>query len=176
MALTLYDAVIPSYFQMLGAVAGLIDKAEAFCTEKNIPAEDIIGCRLIEDMHPFNYQVKSTAVHSLGAIEGVRTGAFQPDSTIPPSSFADLKARVQQAIEGLSQVSVEELEAAADKPVIFSIPGRFERHFTGQSFLLSFSQPNFYFHAATAYDVLRHKGVNIGKVDYLGALRITKSA
>ena len=94
MAFSLYAATIPSYQQVLGAVSGLIGTAEAFCAEKGIPPEDIIKARLAEDMLPFAYQVKSTAVHSLGAIEGVRRGVFSPDMTPPPESFAALKARI----------------------------------------------------------------------------------
>src|SRR3981081_3443617 len=81
MAFPLYAATIPSYQQILGAVSGLLDAAEAFCAEKGIAPADIIKARLAEDMLPFAYQVKSTAVHSLGAIEGVRRGVFSPDMT-----------------------------------------------------------------------------------------------
>src|ERR1700682_2461638 len=96
MAFSLYAATIPSYQQILGAVSGLLDAAEAFCAEKGIAPEDIIKARLAEDMLPFAYQVKSTAVHSLGAIEGVRRGVFAPDMTPPPESFAALKARIAE--------------------------------------------------------------------------------
>ena len=76
MAFSLYAATIPSYQQILGAISGLLDAAEAFCAEKGIAPEDIIKTRLAEDMLPFAYQVKSTAVHSLCAIEGVHRGVF----------------------------------------------------------------------------------------------------
>ena len=76
MAFSLYAATVPSYRQILGAVSGLLGTAEAFSTEKGIAPDDIIQARLAEDMLPFAYQVKSTAVHSLGAIEGVRSGVF----------------------------------------------------------------------------------------------------
>ena len=80
MAFSLYDATIPAYRQTLGAVAGLLVTAEALCAEKQLAPEDIIAARLAEDMLPFAYQVKSTVVHSLGSIEGVRRGA-RPRST-----------------------------------------------------------------------------------------------
>jgi uncharacterized protein len=98
MAFSLYAATIPSYIQILGAVAGLIDKAEAFCTEKGLMPQDIIQARLAADMQPFAYQVKSTVVHSLGAIEGVRKEVFSPDMTTLPQDFAALKARIIEAI------------------------------------------------------------------------------
>jgi len=86
MALSLYAATIPTYLQILGSVNGLIDKAEAFCAETGIAPGEIIGARLFEDMHPFAYQVKSTAVHSIGAIEGLRGGSFSPDRTPRPTA------------------------------------------------------------------------------------------
>src|SRR5580704_15842238 len=94
MAFSLYAATVPSYRQILGAVAGQLGTAETFCAEKGIAPHDIIQARLAEDMQPFAYQVKSTAVHSLGAIEGVRRGVFSPDTTRPPENFAALKTRV----------------------------------------------------------------------------------
>ena len=104
MAFSLYAATIPSYQQVLGAVSGLIGTAEAFCAEKGIAPEDIIKARLAEDMLPFAYQVKSTAVHSLGAIEGVRRGVFSPDMTPPPESFAALKARIADTLAALEVI------------------------------------------------------------------------
>src|ERR1700728_4290721 len=99
MAFSLYAATIPSYLQILGSVAGLLDKAQSYCAEKGIAPKDLIEARLAEDMNPFAYQVKSTAVHSLGAIEGVRRGVFSPDQTVPPDSFEALKARIKGTTE-----------------------------------------------------------------------------
>src|SRR5262249_28913549 len=91
MAFSLYAATIPSYQQTLGAIAGLLVTAEKFCAEKQLAPQEIIDARLAEDMLPFAYQVKSTAVHSLGSIEGVRRGVFSPDMTPPPQTFTALK-------------------------------------------------------------------------------------
>ena len=95
MSFSLYAATVPSYQQILSAIAALLGKAEKFCAERGIAAHDIIHARLADDMQPFAYQVKSTAVHSLGAIEGVRKGAFSPDTTPPPDTFAALSARIK---------------------------------------------------------------------------------
>src|SRR3989449_1101760 len=111
MAFSLYAATIPSYQQVLGAVSGLLGTAEAFCAEKGIAPEDIIKARLVEDMLPFAYQVKSTAVHSLGAIEGVRRGVFSPDMTPPPESFAALKTRIADARATLEVIEPAEVDA-----------------------------------------------------------------
>jgi hypothetical protein len=173
MAFSLYAATVPSYLQTLGAVAGLIDKAESFCAEKRLAPRELIQARLAEDMLPFAYQVKSTAVHSLGAIEGLRRGVFSPDMTPPPEEFATLRSRITATVSSLEQIDPAEVEGFAGREMRFSFG---ERHidFTGGSFLVSFSLPNFYFHAATAYDILRWKGVTLGKRDFMGRVRSKK--
>jgi hypothetical protein len=170
MSLSLYAATVPSYQQILEAVAGLLAKAEAFCTEKAIAPRDIIEARLAGDMQPFSYQVKSTAVHSLGAIEGIRRGVFSPDTTPPPETFSALKARIAETLAALEAVEKAEVDSFVGRDMRFSFG---DRHvdYAAENFLLSFSQPNFYFHAATAYDILRWKGVPIGKRDFLGRTR-----
>ena len=170
MSFSLYAATVPSYRQILGAVADLLGKAEAFCAEKGVAPREIIEARLAPDMLPFAYQVKSTAVHSLGAIEGVRRGVFSPDTTTPPDSFAALAARIAQAIGVLEAIEPAEVDGFVGRDMRFSFG---ERHidFTAENFLLSFSQPNFYFHAATTYDILRWKGLAIGKRDFMGRTR-----
>jgi hypothetical protein len=175
MAFSLYAATVPSYRQILEAVIGLLGKAEAFCTERGIPPQSIIQARLADDMQPFAYQVKSTAVHSLGAIEGVRRGVFAPDTTLPPETFAALTARIVETLAALEAVEAAEVDSFVGRDVRFAFG---ERHvdFTAENFLLSFSQPNFYFHAATTYDILRWKGVPIGKRDFMGKTRKKPSA
>lgn len=171
MSLSLYAATIPSFQQILGSVAGLIDKAEAFCTERGIAPEKIIAARLADDMLPFAYQIKSVAVHSIGAVGGLRNGRFAPDTSTPPDSFAALQRRIAETRAAIDLLEPREIDGYAGKTVIFAPPG-ITRTFTGTNFLLSFSLPNFYFHAATAYAILRKEGVPIGKRDFLGRIRI----
>jgi hypothetical protein len=173
MAFSLYAATVPSYRQILEAVSGLLVKAESFCKEKGIAPPDLIQARLAEDMLPFAYQVKSTAVHSLGAIEGVRKGVFSPDMTPPPETFAALKTRISETLAALEAIDAAEVDGFVGRDVRFSLGDR-HMDFTAESFLLSFSQPNFYFHATTAYDILRWKGLSIGKRDFLGKLRLKR--
>lgn len=170
MTFSLHAATIPSQLQMLGAVAGLIGKAEAFCTERGLAPDDIIKARLAEDMLPFAYQVKSTAVHSLGAIEGVRRGSFSPDLSTPPGDFAGLTARISETIAALRAIDPTEVDGFIGRDVRFSA-GERQVDFTAEEFLLSFSQPNFYFHTATAYGILRWKGVPLAKRDFMGRPR-----
>jgi hypothetical protein len=171
MALSLYDATIPAYLQVLGAIAGLLDKAEAFCAERQLPQQKVIDARLAEDMLPFGYQVKSTVVHSIGAIEGVRKGSFSPDKAPWPDSIAGLRARVEQARAALAALDPAEVNAFEGRDMRFEM-GSFRLEFTAENFLLSFSQPNFYFHATTAYGLLRSLGLRIGKQDFMGRMRV----
>lgn len=173
MGISLYDATVPSFKQMLGALAGQLDKAEAFCADKGLAPEALIQARLADDMFPFAYQVKSTVVHSLGAIEGVRRGVFSPDTTTPPADFAGLKARVAQGLAALEGIDAAEVESFIGRDMRFAFGDR-NIDFTAENFLLSFSLPNFYFHATTAYDILRWQGVAIGKRDYMGRMRIKR--
>jgi len=173
MNFSLYAATIPSYQQILGSVSALLVKAEVFCAEKSIKHEDIIQARLAPDMLPFAYQVKSTAVHSLGAIEGVRRGVFSPDMTPPPETFPALKTRIAETLTALEKIDPAEIDSFIGRDVSF-VRGEHRLEFTADNFLLSFSQPNFYFHATTAYDILRWKGVHIGKRDFTGRLRVKK--
>lgn len=173
MAFSLYAATIPSYQQILRAVSGLLVTAEAFCLEKDIAHDDIVQARLAPDMLPFAYQVKSTAVHSLGAIEGVRRGVFSPDMTSPPETFAALKMRIADTLAALEKIEPSEVDGFVGRDMQFAFRDR-QLDFTAEDFLLSFSQPNFYFHATTTYDILRWKGVQIGKRDFTGRLRAKK--
>ena len=173
MSISLYAATIPSWQQILGAVDGLLDKAQAFCTEKGLAPEEIIQARLAPDMLPFAYQVKSTAVHSLGAIEGVRRGSFSPDTTTPPATFPALKTRIAETLAALAKITPSEVDGFIGREMRF-VAGERQLEFTAENFLLSFSQPNFYFHATTTYDILRWKGVPLGKRDFSGRLRIRK--
>jgi hypothetical protein len=171
MTFTLYAATIPNNLQLLGAVAALITKAESWCNERGLPPDELIQARLAPDMLPFAYQIKSTATHSLGAIEGVRAGVFTPDRTPPPADFASLKAKIAQTIAALEAIDPAEVDGFLGRDVMF-VFGERKMPFVAENFLLSFSQPNFYFHATTAYDILRWKGLPIGKRDFTGRLRL----
>ncbi|MGK2910028.1 MAG: DUF1993 domain-containing protein [Sphingobium sp.] len=171
MALSLYQATVPSYIQILGSVLRLMGKAEAFCAEKALPADDILNARLADDMLPFAYQVKSTTVHSIGAINGVKKGKFGPDMTPPPSSFAELKEQLEATLAALNAIVPEDMESLIGGDMVFEL-GERRLEFAAENFLLSFSLPNFYFHATTAYDILRSKGLAIGKRDFIGVPRI----
>lgn len=171
MPLSLYDVVVPTFQQILGAVAGLLDKAEAHCAANNLAESDLLEARLAPDMFTFSYQVKSTAVHSIGAIEALAKGVFSPDLTPPPASLAALKERIAGARTALDALTPGDLEAYEGRDMAFAFRD-FRMSFTAENFLLSFSLPNFYFHAATVYDILRQQGLAIGKRDFMGQMRV----
>ncbi len=172
MPLSLHAALVPSMLQILGSVGKLVDKAEAWCDENGHDHSELIDARIIGDMLPFAYQIKSCWTHSAHAIAGVRSGIFSPDMSPSPDSFAGLRAVLHTAVSGLEATGEAELEELAAKDMRFEIGDRLRMDFTGQDFLLSFSQPNFYFHASAAYDILRMKGLPLGKRDFLGAMRL----
>lgn len=171
MSFTLYDATIPVYRQLLGATKSLIGKAETFCGEGHTSADDIVNARLIEDMEPFNFQIKAVSMHSKDALDGVREGSFSPYPGEYPESFADMRERIDTAIAALDAWDPDTVNALVGKPMVFKL-GERAIPFSAEGFLMSFAMPNFQFHAATAYDVLRAQGVKIGKIDYLGQMQI----
>lgn len=172
MTFSLHAATIPPYLQILGSVANLVDRAEAWCAETSTPAEEVIGARLIADMLPFTYQVKSTAEHSIGAIHSVRAGFATPSLAMPPTTFAELRDKVAAARAELAAVEPAEVDSFVGKPVRFEFKAM-TRDFTAENFLIGYALPNFYFHAVTAYDLLRARGVQLGKRDFLGELPAT---
>jgi hypothetical protein len=170
MTFSLYDAVVPSNLQILTALDQVVQKASSFCAERGSSEAEMIDARLAPDMQPFGYQVKSCVVHSIGAIEGARAGSFSPDWSPWPTYFDGLRGILQRAtaeLRALDRDMVDQLTATA----MNIVAGERRLPFNGATFLLSFSQPNFYFHAATAYAILRAQGLSLAKRDFLGVLR-----
>ena len=169
--ISLYTATVPAFRQTVDAVAGLLGKAETFATEKGVDLQSLVDARLAPDMLPFAYQVKSVASHSTGAINGVRAGVFSPDMSALPADFAAMRALLDQTAAALAALDPAEVDGFTGRDMAF-VMGERRMEFTAEDFLLSFSMPNFYFHATTAYDILRAEGVPLGKRDYLGRPRV----
>lgn len=171
MPLTLHAAIIPTFQQMLGALGGLVDKAESWCEEQGCAPATLIEARLAEDMLPFAYQLQCCWAHSAHALAACAAGHFEPYRAPWPDSFAGLRELLANTQTELAAVDEAELEALAGQDMVFTIGEKFRKEFTVQDFLLSFSQPNFFFHATTAYAIMRKEGLALGKGDYLGAFR-----
>jgi hypothetical protein len=174
MTISLYDAVAPSFLQTLQAVDRFLARGLEHCQAAHIDPESLVETRLISDMLPLRFQLISVAHHSATALEGVLQGAFSPPPDLGPLDYTALQGLIADAERRVSAVSPDAINAAADRGVDFRV-GSQTLPFTGQDFLLSFSLPNFYFHTTTAYDILRHKGVPLGKRDFLGRLRMRKA-
>jgi len=127
-------------------------------------------------MLPLSWQLKWVSTHSIGAIEGVRKGGFSPDRADPPSDFAGLKAQIDSSIEALNAITPEEMEGFVGQDMVFTIGDKLRMDFDAEHFLMSFSLPNFMFHATTAYNLLRDQGIAIGKRDFLGVPRLKAPA
>jgi hypothetical protein len=173
MSASLYEISVASYLQTIVAVAGYLDKGLAFCTGKNIDPDEITEVRLFADMLPFRFQIVSVAHHSLGAIEGLKKGLFEPPGQTAAFDYRGLQKLIADTTEALQRLNPIEVNALQGRDVTFQFRDR-KIPFTAESFVLSFSLPNFYFHATTAYDILRTKGVPLGKRDFLGQLRMQR--
>jgi hypothetical protein len=171
MAISLYDVSVANYLQTLGAVSGFLEKGLAHFTANKVDLGEVVETRLCPDMLPFRFQIQSVAHHSRGAIDGMKKGLFQPPPPAPAYDYRALQNLIADALEALRQVTPSEVNALEGTDVVFQLR-EFKMPFTAEGFLLSFSLPNFYFHAATAYDILRTKGVPLGKRDYLGPMRL----
>ena len=171
MTLSLYDACVPSFLQIVGAVEGFLAKGAAHCKEKGIDPNSLVEERLYADMLPLSFQVRSVASHSIGAIRGAKAGQFSPGGPAPAIDYAGLQKLMTETREALQAVKPEDVNACAGKDVLFSVRD-IKLPFTAEGFLQTFSLPNFFFHATTAYDILRHKGVPLGKRDFMGKMRL----
>ena len=176
MTTMLYDLTVGSYTQVLEGAVGFMEKGLAHCQTNGIDLVDVVNCALYEDMQNFYFQVMSLNHHSAKAIEGLHAGEFGPpmyafNHKAEQGDYEMLLATTKESIAVMKNQDPTTINALAGKTIIFKL-GANEMPFTAENFALSFSLPNFYFHAATAYDILRMKGVKLGKMDFLGKMRI----
>ena len=171
MPFSLYHASVSAYLQILPSVAGLIDKAEAHCRENSLPDEALTSAAIASDMWPFAKQVTECAHHSSRAIMGLRAGVFGPELEPAQLDIASLRKEIADARTFLEAVEPAEIDGMIGRDMRFEFGTR-RMDFTAEDFVLTFSLPNFYFHSAAAYNVLRMKGLPLGKMDFLGKLRL----
>ncbi len=171
MTISLYDASAALFIQTLGAMDGFLSHSLKHFRETSVDPEEIVETRLFADMLPFRYQVQAAIGHSVGAIEGVRSGVFNPPHGNPKANYAGLQKEVADALAALKALTPAEVNALEGKDMIFKL-GERAMPFVGEHFLMTFSLPNVHFHATTAYDILRQKGVPLGKRNYLGAIKM----
>jgi hypothetical protein len=170
MAISLYDVSVLSFQQVLAGVTGFLEKGRAHLVAQGVDLDEVVNFRLYADMFPFKFQVASVAHHSLGALRGVEAGVFGAPNA-GDLDYAGLQSLIADAQAGLQEYTRERTEALMGRDVEFRIgPNRLP--FVAENFLMSFSLPNLHFHATTAYDILRMKGVPLGKRDYLVQVRV----
>jgi hypothetical protein len=175
MSISFYDASVMSYLQVLEGVAGVLNNGVSHAADAGLDLQEIVMTRLSDDMMPLHFQIVSVAHHSWGAIQGLQQGSFSPPSFELDMDYASLQAVVANARDGLAALDAAEIESLSEKSIVFKL-SKNEIPFTNQNFLLSFSLPNFYFHATTTYNILRMLGVPLGKMDYLGQMKIGAGA
>jgi hypothetical protein len=166
MALSFYDISVPVFLRGLGQLSHLLDKGLAHAQASGQDPAVLVDARLAPDMYTLAGQVQSASDASkLGTarIAGLTAPSF-PDTE---TTYAELQARVAKTVEYLQSVDRALVDGFEDRPVTMKARGN-ELSFTAQRYLLQFALPNFFFHVTTAYDVLRHSGVPLGKMDYLG--------
>lgn len=171
MTLSLYDASVVNYLQILDAMGGVLDKAQVHFKETGTDADAFLDTRLAPDMLPLAFQIIQVSFHSMGAIEAVMSGELNMRERKPPVPFAEMAAQVAATAAALRKVDADALNARANERVVFNAPGR-SMTFTGEGLLQSFSLPNFYFHASMVYAILRTHGVPLGKRDFMGQIRL----
>jgi uncharacterized protein len=168
MSITMYQAAVPGFAQTLKALSGMLDKAEAHCTAKKIDPSAMTGARLIADMFPLARQVQIACDFAKGVTARL-AGAEVPSWEDNEKTIADLKARIAKTIAFVEGFKPAQIDGSEGRDIVIKIAGN-PVTFKGQPYLLHFGLPNFYFHTAAAYSILRANGVDIGKRDFMGPM------
>jgi uncharacterized protein len=167
MTISMYQVSVPVMVKMLGNLSAVLGKAAAYAEARKIDPRVLLEARLYPDMFPLTRQVQIAADAVKGAaarLGGVELPKFEDNE----ASFAELQARIAKTIEFAQSVPAGKIDGSEDRDIELPLRDR-TMHFKGQAFLLNFALPNMYFHITTAYAILRHNGLDIGKVDFLGA-------
>jgi hypothetical protein len=170
MSTSLYDLSVPTFLQTIRAIAGFLRRAADHFAQTGADPDAIVAARLYDDMAPFHFQIEAAWHHGVWGVEALKTGVFAPPALVGPVPFADLQAMIGKAETALAAFTPDEVNGWAGRNLDLQIGPR-ALAFTAETFILSFSLPNFHFHAVTAYDILRSRGVPLGKRDYEGRLR-----
>ena len=168
MAISMYQVSVPVFVKHLNGLAGCMKKAQALYAEKKYDEGTLLSYRFYPDMFSFARQIQAMTDHARNCaalLAGVEAPKFDDNE----KSLADLIARVEKTVAFLNSVNAGQIDGTEAKAVTIKMRDR-ELNFKGQELLLNRSLPNFYFHATTAYDILRHNGVEVGKRDFMGAI------
>jgi hypothetical protein len=164
----MYQASAPRFANTLRSLSAIIEKAQAHCETRKIDPLAITSFRLFPDMFPFNRQIYIATDTAKGAVSRL-AGVEIPKYDDVEQTFAELRARLAKTIDFLMSVPPAKIEGSADKDISIKLGGK-DTVLKGAQYLLGHAYPNFYFHSATAYNILRHNGIEIGKRDFLGQI------
>lgn len=167
MSHTIHASSIPVFKQMLGGLQGVLAKAEAHAEARKIEPDALLQARLFPDMFSLLRQVQ-VATDFAKSVSARLAGAEVPKFDDTERSFADLQARIDKVLAFIGGLDAAAFEGAEAREIVTQAGTPKERRFTGQSYLLTYGLPQFFFHVTTAYAILRHNGVEIGKKDYIG--------
>ncbi|MBC7681342.1 MAG: DUF1993 domain-containing protein [Ferruginibacter sp.] len=168
MSLSLHQASVPLFVQILGGLSSVLHKAEVHAADKKIDPSVLLQSRLFPDMFALTRQVQIAADFAKGGaarLAGVDVPAYEDNEV----TFADLQARIAKTLAFIQSLPVADIEAGADRTIVLRAGTPKEQTLAGSSYLLNYTLPHFFFHATTAYDILRHNGVEVGKKDFVGS-------
>jgi hypothetical protein len=166
MSLSMYQASVPVFTQILGALGGVLEKAEAHAAAKKIDPAVLIGARLAPDMFPLGRQIQIACDFGKGAtarLAGVEVPSWGDDE----KTLADFRTRIKKTVDYVQGFKPAQVDGSEAREITLKV-GPNMRTFKGQPYLLQFVMPNFFFHSTTAYAILRHNGVELGKRDFMG--------
>jgi uncharacterized protein len=166
MKISMYQASAPRFINMLNNLSAILDKAQAHAEARKIDPAALTSDRLYPDMFPMKRQVQVACDTAKGAVARL-AGVEVPKHEDTEQTFAELKARIAKTVEFIRTVPADRLEGSEDRNIHLKLGPR-EVDYTGMQYLLGHALPNFYFHVTTAYDILRHNGVELAKRDYIG--------
>jgi len=166
MPLSMYQASVPIFTQVLAALGNVMGKAEVYAAAKKFDPAVLIAARLAPDMLPLGRQVQLASDFAKGAAARL-SGSDIPSWPDTEKTFAELQGRIKRTLDYIQAFKPEAIDGSEARDVAVKVAGR-ELTFKGQPYLLQFVMPNFYFHATTAYAILRHNGVELGKRDFMG--------
>ena len=168
MSISVYDQSVSRMTHILKNLDGIVSKAEAYAEANDIESSALLHARLFPTMRDFVFQVQVTTDMAKGCAARL-TGTDVPKWSDDEETFADVHARIKKALDFLASFTPEQFEDCESRELELKL-GSHTVNFTGQSYLLGFVLPNFYFHAATAYNLLRHNGLDLSKRDFLGEI------
>jgi uncharacterized protein len=174
MSFTLSQSALPAFETGLNALTNILDKAAAYAAAKKIDEAVLLQTRMVPDMFPFARQIQivtDTAKNGSARMAGVEAPKHEDNET----SIAELKTRIAETLAFLKTIDAKAFDASASKQVTFPLGKANKGEMTGDAYITSFVLPNFYFHLTTAYAILRNCGVEVGKMDFLGKIAMTRT-